>query len=270
MNRIDYYENKNRFEKSSFMKTVNEKLEIGEGVKKIIMKYFKSELLRTKSKQPDLKTSPIGYQDFQDWQRITGRDPDSWKDWALELMGNFHSYYDPIDVAYIQLGFNTYTDFDSFISRLITDEQKKEAIYGGSYAQFQYGLRNIEKFRQMGIELYKFAMKYWKGKYGQPPRPIKAKSTKTQRQKQKEKAKQARQKGRGVDYEDFKNYLLKYKIDYPKRKSPTVFIKQFKKELADGKVGDFFNMKDYFSYYLATQFQNRIFQQSKPLLGEVL
>lgn len=253
MNPIDRLDNKKRFENSKFAKTVNEKIEVGGQVKKLMMKYFKTELLGVKSKQPKLKPSPLGIEDFRDWQANTQKDPNSREDWALELMGNFSSYYEPIDVAYIQLGFNTYTEFDRFLDGLKTIENKKEAIYGGSYSGFLHGLRIIEKFRQMGIELYKLAMKYWKHKYGRTPAPIVKK----------------KKKGKGIDFEDYKGYILNYKKAHPKRTSAKQFIRTLKKEFPI-KIRDFLDLQDAFSHYIAGRFEARVFEQSKPLLGEVL
>lgn len=156
-----------RFKKLPIVKKFNEFLRVGNGVKKLLLKYFSKQLLKGGSSHA---YKNIPYDDYYRWQAQTDEDPESYEAWRNELMENHKNYFTEEDDTFLRIGLPLLRDAIDGLAEF--DKSSHREILGGSSEQFRMGVDNIMKIRDFGEKATKLGWKVWKKTLGTDPQEV--------------------------------------------------------------------------------------------------
>lgn len=152
---------KKRFESLPSVQFINQKLDIGKAIKKLLLKYFKKKIIgsgiNTMPSEKGYKFIPL--YDYYRWQDNKASDKNSIDEWKRELFDNYKDYHNPLNSVYIRIGIEIHK---AALSRLdvLDEEGKRELLYGGGTTSFMIGVDFVDTFRRFGKDLTRVGFKY--------------------------------------------------------------------------------------------------------------
>ena len=152
---------KKRFEALPSVQFINQKLDIGKEVKKLLIKYFKRKIfgngINTMPTEEGYKFIPL--YDYYHWQDNKATNKNSIDEWKNELFTNYTDYHNPLNSIYIRIGIDVYNSALKKLEKL-DEDGKRELLYGGGTTTFKIGVDFVDKFRLFGKDITRIGFKY--------------------------------------------------------------------------------------------------------------
>lgn len=151
---------KKRFNSLLSVQFINQKLDIGKEIKKLLNKYFRHELIgRGENDEPTEQSYKFfSIYDYYNWQDTRATDPNSLEEWRKELFTNYGDYYNPLNTTYITIGLSIFKLVEKGFDKY--SDTERDILIGNGMGYLTKVVDEIDKFRRFGKDLTRIGFKY--------------------------------------------------------------------------------------------------------------